>query len=307
MDARTQVREFLVARRERIGPQEVGIAVGPGRKVRGLRRSEVAALAGVSVEYYTRIERGALARVSPQVLDAIARALRLDEAERAHLSNLAEIVAHGGTDRRTSTRSWHPHPSLQWVLDAFTAGPAFVRNGAMDVLAENALAHAFHQDLHDMPGTPNLARFTFLSDRARTFCVDWDVFADIAVAILRTEAARDPHSADLHETVEELLSHSAEFETRWRAGEVRRHGTGTKTFRHPVVGELAVAYEALALESAPGLTLTLYTAEPGTVSARRMARLAELTGADRPSTSGVSETPSTAMRSVAVSPDGRGP
>ncbi|MFB8228885.1 helix-turn-helix transcriptional regulator [Cellulosimicrobium sp. NPDC055967] len=228
MDARTQVREFLVARRERISPQEVGIAVGPGRKVRGLRRSEVAALAGVSVEHYTRIERGAIARVSPQVLDAIARALRLGEAERAHLSNLAEIVAHaGGTDRRTSTR--------------------------------------------------------------------------------RTEAARDPHSADLHETVEEPLSHSAEFETRWRAGEVHRHGTGTKTFRHPVVGELAVAYEALALESAPGLTLTLYTAEPGTVSARRMARLAELTGVGRPTTSGVTETPSTAMRSVAVSPDGRGP
>jgi len=286
MDARALVRDFLVARRERISPQEVGITPRPGRKVRGLRRSEVATLAGVSVEYYTRIERGAISRVSPQVLDAIARALRLDEAERAHLSNLAEIVARGGeADRRTSTRSWQPHPSLQWVLDAFTAGPAFVRNGAMDILAENALAHAFHQDLHDMPGTPNMARFTFLSDRARAFCPDWDVFADIAVAILRTEAARDPRSADLHETVEELLCHSAEFETRWRAGEVRRHGTGLKTFRHPVVGELTIAYEACAMESEPGLTLTLYSPEPGSTSARRMARLADLTGAGRPPTS----------------------
>ncbi|MEU1346725.1 helix-turn-helix transcriptional regulator [Streptomyces sp. NPDC005775] len=267
MDNREEVREFLTSRRAKITPARAGLPAGSRRRVPGLRRSEVAALADMSVEYYSRLERGHLAGVSPPVLEAVARALQLDDAERAHLLNLAQ--AADGSDaltrpRRRRTRDqWKPHRSLQWTLDAITAGPAFVRNGRMDILAANQLARAFYTDLYASPGNQaNLARFQFLDPASRGFYPDWDPFADVAVAILRTEAGRNPHDKDLHDLVGELSTRSEEFRTRWGAHNVRSHGTGTKRFHHQVVGELTLAFEGLEMAAEPGLTLTIYTAEP---------------------------------------------
>ncbi|MGK5559188.1 helix-turn-helix transcriptional regulator, partial [Actinomadura kijaniata] len=244
-----------------------GLPPGSRRRVPGLRRSEVAALADMSVEYYAKLERGNLAGVSPAVLEALARALQLDDAERAHLLNLAQ--AADGTDaltrpRRRTRDQWRPHPSLQWTLDAVTAGPAFVRNGRLDILAANQLARAFYADVYATPSNQaNLARFNFLDPTSRRFYPDWDQAADIVVAILRTEAGRNPHDKDLHDLVGELSTRSDEFRTRWGAHNVRHHGTGTKRFHHQAVGDLTLAYEGLEMTAEPGLTLTIYTAQPG--------------------------------------------
>ncbi|MEV0666265.1 helix-turn-helix transcriptional regulator [Actinomadura luteofluorescens] len=279
MDNRDEVREFLTSRRAKITPGQAGLPSGSRRRVPGLRRSEVAALADMSVEYYAKLERGNLAGVSPAVLEALARALRLDDAERAHLLNLAQ--AADGTDaltrprRRRAKDQWRPHRSLQWTLDAVTAGPAFVRNGRMDVLAANRLARAFYADLYAAPGNQaNLARFNFLDPASRRFYPDWDEAADIAVAILRTEAGRNPRDKDLHDLVGELSTRSDEFRTRWGAHNVRHHGTGTKRFHHHVVGDLTLAYEGLEMAAEPGLTLTIYTAQPGSPSEEGLRLLA---------------------------------
>lgn len=276
MDNRAEVREFLSSRRARLSPAQVSLPAGTNRRVEGLRRSEVATLAGVSVEYYTRIERGAISGASPEVLDAIAKALLLDDAERAHLFDLAHAASPVARPvRRRSSTCWTPHASLQWMLDGFTVGPAFVRNGRMDLLAVNRLARAFYRDVYDMPGQPpNLARFTFLDERAYTFYPDWEKFAEVTVAILRTEAGRDPHNKELHDLIGELGTRSGEFRTRWGRHNVRHHGTGSKTFNHPVVGEMTLAYEGMALEAEPGLTLTFYTAEPASPAEERMRLLA---------------------------------
>jgi transcriptional regulator with XRE-family HTH domain len=287
VDNRQEVREFLTSRRAKITPERAGLPAGPRRRVAGLRRSEVAALADVSVEYYAKLERGHLAGVSPAVLEAVARALYLDDAERAHLLNLA--LAAEGSDaltrpRRRSGTAWKPHPSLQWTLDAITAGPAIIRNGRMDVLAANRLGRAFYSDLYprDDPGPqpPNLARYTFLHPAARRYYPEWDVAADITVAILRTEAGRDPHDKDLHDLVGELSTRSPEFRTRWGAHDVRHHGSGTKRFHHPVVGDLTLAYEGFDMAGQPGLNLTVFTAEPGSPSEENLRLLASWTAAE---------------------------
>ncbi|MEV5696444.1 MULTISPECIES: helix-turn-helix transcriptional regulator [Streptomyces violaceoruber group] len=279
MDNSEEVREFLTSRRAKITPAQAGLPPGSRRRVPGLRRSEVAALADVSVEYYSKLERGNLAGVSPSVLEALARALQLDDAERAHLVNLAQVA--DGSDvltrprRRRTKEQWKPHRSLQWVLDAVTAGPAFVRNGRMDVLAANQLFRAFYTDLYAAPGNQqNLARFTFLDPAARRFYPDWDSFADITVAIVRTEGGRNPHDKDLHDLVGELSTRSDAFRTRWGAHNVRHHGTGTKHFHHPAVGDLTLAFEGLGMAAVPGLTLTIYTAEPGSSSEEGLRLLA---------------------------------
>ena len=276
MDNRAEVREFLISRRAQVAPEQVGLPVGSNRRVKGLRRSEVATLAGLSVEYYTRLERGAISGASPQVLESLARALNLDDAERAHLFDLAHAASPvARPPRRRNSTSYVPHQSLQWALDAVTAGPAFVRNGRMDLLAVNPLARAFYKDCYDMPGqAPNIARFTFLDDRAHEFYPDWDAFAEVTVSILRTEAGRDPHNKELHDLIGELSTRSEEFRTRWGAHNVRHHGTGFKTFNHPIVGEMTLAFEGLEMAAEPGLTLTIYAAEPGSPSAERLQLLA---------------------------------
>jgi hypothetical protein len=233
----------------------------------------------VSIEYYSKLERGALAGVSVTVLDAMARALRLDDAERAHLFDLAR--AADGTAaivrprRRTKAGQWTPHESLQWTLDAVSAGPAFVRNGRMDLLAANRLARAFYAPIYDSRHQPpNIARFQFLDPAWCQFYPDWDSFADICVAILRTEAGRDPHDKELHDLIGELSTRSDEFRTRWGAHNVRHHSAGSKTFHHPVVGDLTIAYQGLEMAADPGLTLTIYTAEPGSPSDEGLRLLA---------------------------------
>lgn len=278
VDNRTEVREFLISRRAKISPQQAGLPAGSNRRVPGLRRGEVAALADVSIEYYAKLERGNLAGVSASVLDAIARALQLDDAERAHLFDLAR--AADGTaalerPRRRATKQWRARPSLQWLLDAITEGPAFVRNGRMDLLAANRLARAFYYDAYaDPQRPPNLARFAFLDRAAYRFYADWEQAADITVAILRTEAGRNPHDKDLQDLIGELSTLSEEFRKRWGAHDVRHHGTGAKKFHHHLVGEVALAYEGLEMVAEPGLTLTVYTAEPGSPSEEALRLLA---------------------------------
>jgi len=281
MDNRSEVREFLSSRRAKLTPDDVGLPDVGQRRVPGLRRGEVAALAGVSIEYYSKLERGALGGVSASVLDAIARALRLADAERSHLFNLAQ-AADGTSEMlrpRRRSRAWTPRPSLMWVLDCITGGPALVRNGRMDLLATNALGRAMHASLYERaPGpVPNFARYTFLDEDSRRFYPDWDTAADTAVAILRTEAGGDPNDRLMHDLVGELATRSEEFRRRWSNHDVRLHGAGTKTFHHTAVGELQLAYESVDMVSDPGLTLTIYAAEPASRTAEALALLGSLT------------------------------
>lgn len=279
MDNRAEVREFLTSRRAKLTPRDVGLPDVGHRRVPGLRRSEVAALAGVSIEYYSKLERGALAGASASILDAIARALQLDHAGRAHLFHLAQ--AADGTSailrpRRRTRRTWTPSPTLQWVLDAYAHGPAVVRNGRLDLLATNQLGAAMHSSLYEHCDTepPNFARYTFLDADSQRFCPDWETTADYCVALLRTEAGRDPHDKQMHDLVGELSTRSDDFRRRWSSHDVRLHGSGTKRFHHTAVGDLELAYESLEMVSEPGLTLTLYAAEPTSRTAQALALLA---------------------------------
>jgi len=275
MDTESEIRDFLTSRRARVRPEQVELPGGPGRRVPGLRRSEVAMLAGVSVEYYTRLERGRLGGASDAVLDAVATALQLDEAEREHLGDLRRAAA-GSSVRPPRRRRPQVSRAMQLTLDAVTAGPAFLRDGRMDVLAENALFRALYSTQYALPERPvNLARFVFLHrDLAEAFYPSWSVAADINVAILRTEAGRDPHDRALQDLVGELSTRSDEFRVRWGAHEVRHHVSGQKRFRHPVVGDLEMSYEAFQPVGQPGLDLLVYTAEPGSPTEERLRLLA---------------------------------
>lgn len=209
MDNRSEIREFLISRRAKVSPERAGLPVsGANRRVAGLRRAEVAMLADVSVEYYSKLERGNIAGASDSVLHSIATALHLDDAERAHLFDLARAAnAPAAKPRRRTAKSAPIRPGLQRALDAITAGPAFVRNGRMDILAVNPLGKAFYADVLAAPGLGNLARFCFLDQqRSRIFYPDWEAAADVTVAILRTEAGRDPHNKDLQDLIGELSS-----------------------------------------------------------------------------------------------------
>ncbi|HEY3408579.1 MAG TPA: helix-turn-helix transcriptional regulator [Propionicimonas sp.] len=278
MDNRAEVREFLTTRRAKITPEQAGLPEDGQRRVPGLRRGEVAGLAGVSIEYYSKLERGDLAGVSASVLESISRALRLDPAEREHLFDLAQ--AANGTSllaprRRNTNKQWRPRPSLQRALDAIRDTPAAVGNGLGDLLAANHLGRALYSDLYaDPTGKPNFARFTFLDSAARRFYPDWDYYADITVAMLRTQAGRDPHDRQLHELVGELSTRSDEFRRRWSAHDVRIHTTGTKHFHHPIVGDLDLAYDTLDLAGEPGVAMTIYTAEPGSPTQQALNLLA---------------------------------
>jgi transcriptional regulator with XRE-family HTH domain len=279
MDNRAEVREFLSSRRGKITPKRAGLPDIGARRVSGLRRGEVAALAGVSVEYYSKLERGAIAGVSASVLDAIARALQLDDAERTHLFNLANAAngtSAGMRPRRRSAKRWVPRASLGWVLDTITS-PAIIRNGRMDLLATNHLGRAMHAAVYASAGggQPNFARFTFLDlDAAHDFYPRWDIAADTCVAILHTEAGRDPHDKDLHDLVGELSTRSSDFRRRWGNHDVRLHGAGSKLFHHAVVGDLDLSYESVDMISEPGFTLTIYAAEPGSSTAQALDLLA---------------------------------
>lgn len=274
-----------MTRRARITPQAAGINAGANRRVAGLRRSEVAALAGVSVEYYAKLERGAIAGASASVLHAIARALQLDDTERAHLLDLARAadgIPTSSRARRRATKPTPPRPSLQWALAAITDAVAVVRDQRQNIVATNDLARAFCSPvIGDSGRIPNLARFQFLDPAAHDFYPDWDRFAEMCVAIMRAEAGRDPHDKALQDLVGELSTCSDTFRTLWAAHNVRTHGAGTKRFHHPVVGELVLAYEELELTAEPGHVMLIYTAEPGSPSAERLRLLASWSAEQR--------------------------
>jgi MmyB-like transcription regulator ligand binding domain/Helix-turn-helix domain len=212
VDNRNEIRQFLTSRRARITPGQAGLPVyGANRRVPGLRREEVALLAGVSVDYYTRLERGNLSGVSEGVLDALAQALQLDEAERGHLFDLARSANPTARPRRGAGKQG-VRPSVQRIMDALDA-PADVRNGRGDILAANRLGYALYSELPVRPA--NVARFLFLSPRAREFFPDWEGVANDLVASLRTVAGRNPHDRALQDLVGELSTRSQEFRTRW--------------------------------------------------------------------------------------------
>lgn len=266
MTLNEEVRNFLTSRRARLTPEQAGLAAyGGNRRVPGLRREELAVLAGMSVDYYIRLERGNLSGASDSVLESLGRALQLDDAETAHLFDLAR--AAGGPQRsRRKNSPTSVRPSVQRVLDALTV-PAWVRNDRGDVLAANELGRALYLDLMKediLP--PNNARFTFLNAKARTFYANWERAADDIVAILHQTAGENPYDRDLTSLVGELSTRSEEFRVRWAKHDVKYHRTGRKNLYHPIVGELDLTFEALELPADPGLRINVYTAEPGTPS-----------------------------------------
>jgi hypothetical protein len=274
MDTSKDVREFLMSRRSRITPAQAGLpAYGGTRRVAGLKREEVAMLTGVSTEYYARLERGNLRGVSDSVLDSLARALQLDEAERAHLYDLAKAAIPGpsGSVRRARTEL---RPSVQRLLAGMTGTPAYVRNARMDVVAANNLCFALYTDILSPATLPfNLARFMFLDPRSREFFVDWESLADDFAAAMRAESGRSPRDRALNNLIGDLAAGSTEFSTRWARHNVRFHRTARKTMHNPLVGDIELTGDALELPG-EGLTLIAYTAEAGSAAEEQLGFLA---------------------------------
>ena len=237
-------------------------------------------LAGVSTEWYRRLEKGHIGGVSDDVLDAVARALQLDEDEHTYLFDLARAArpAHRTPSRRKDVEV---PPQVQWLLDSMTMSSAFVRNGRHDIIASNPLARALHapvfdSDTTDTHGRPNIARYIFLDPGAHHFFVDWDGAASATAALLRAEAGREPHDRALRELIGELSTLSPEFRGQWAAHDIRIRHEGTKRLRHPEIGDLELTYQSLDLPMANRAVhdLSIYTAEPGTTSEDRLTLLA---------------------------------
>ncbi|KRE80868.1 helix-turn-helix transcriptional regulator [Arthrobacter sp. Soil762] len=264
------VREFLMSRRSRITPAQAGLpAYGGARRVAGLKREEVAMLTGVSTEYYARLERGNLRGVSDSVLESLAAALQLDEAERAHLLDLAKVAAPSQTSGTRKVRA-EVRPSVQRILAGMTGTPAYVRNSRMDIVAANNLCFALYRDILNADTLPlNLARFMFLDPRSRDFFVEWETIADDLAAALRTEAGRNPRDRALNILIGDLATGSTEFSTRWARHNVRFHRSARKTLHNPLVGDLELTGDSLELPG-EGLTLIAYTAEPGSESQEKL-------------------------------------
>jgi len=276
MDTTNDIAEFLTSRRARVTPEQAGLPAYGQRRVPGLRREEVASLAGVSVEYYRRLERGNVSGVSESVLEALAAALQLDDAERAHLFDLARAANPIAPKRRRPVQK-RIRPVVQQILDTI-GSPALVRNARVDYLAANPLGRALYAPLFESREQPaNSARFTFLDPAAVEFYPDWDRVSSDLVAHLRSEAGRNPYDRGLSDLVGELSTRSDEFRVRWAAHNVRFHRTGVKRIHHPVVGELSLSYEAMELSADPGLTISVYAAEPDSASAQALDLLASWT------------------------------
>ncbi|MFU8945130.1 helix-turn-helix transcriptional regulator [Mycetocola zhadangensis] len=272
-DTRAEIREFLSSRRARIAPEDAGLpAYGGNRRVPGLRREEVAMLTGVSVDYYVRLERGNLAGASESVLDALARTLRLDDAEREYLFDLARASAPTLHKKKRITTT--VRPPVQQVLDALDT-PAWVRNGRHDILAANAMGRALYAPVFDDPRRPvNTTRFTYLNPVAREFWRDYDQIANDAAAMLRLEAGRNPHDPDLITLIGELSTQSELFRERWASRDVMHHRSGLKRLHHPIVGNLDLNFESMELPSEPGLVMNVYTAPAGSPTADALKVLA---------------------------------
>lgn len=265
MDNSNEVREFLTSRRARLRPEDVGLPdFGGRRRVQGLRREEVAMLAGVSTEYYSRLERGQISGVSEQVLDALSNVLKLDDAEREYLGNLARGAQATARSRTRKPSSHGVRPGILAALAAITGAPAFVRNGAMDILAANDLGRAFYSPIYTKrPARPNLATFNVFDPAAQTFYPDWIAAVDATVAVLRREAGRDPFDKRITEVIGELSTRSEPFRDRWANANVRRHDAVAKIANHPVVGPITLELVGTELLADPGLSLMIYAATPG--------------------------------------------
>lgn len=299
MDVAKDIKEFLMTRRARIGPEQVGLPPGQRRRVPGLRREEVAQLAGVSTEYYTQIERGNVGGVSDDVLHAVARALQFTDDETMHFFDLVRAAIGVRTVTRAKRGARQPIPDgVQGLIDNLGTSPAIVMNGSLDILAANRLGRALYGPVFDRAtGVPNFARFIFFDTYAEQVFPDWERTADEAVALLQAEAARSPHSPAITQVVGELATRSEEFRSRWAAHNVTAHRHGVKRFRHCEFGELTLTYNVFAVTAAPGLSLVGYTAEPNSPSAQALQILAswslEEQSAPDPSRA-ERETPSTA-------------
>lgn len=277
------VREFLTTRRARVTPTEAGLPPqGTRRRVKGLRREEVALLAGVSPEYYVRLERGQATGPSAGVVDAVAGVLRLDDDERAHLDRLLAALTPASRKRSRGAAKDLVTPGIRVLLDSMDHLPAVVFNGRFDILAVNALGRALLAPMYDLPGRTNSARFLFLDEpRARDLFPEWDGIAADTVAILRIEAGRHPHDPDLTELIGELATRSTAFRTRWAANDVRTARAGAKTFRHPLIGEVTLPYETLRIDAVSGQVLSVYTPQPGTPEADAIRLLASWNADDQ--------------------------
>ncbi|MFD4641061.1 helix-turn-helix transcriptional regulator [Lentzea sp. NPDC058436] len=293
---RADVREFLASRRARISPDQAGLPVAGRRRVPGLRREEVAMLAGVSVDWYTRLEKGHIRGVSQEVLDSVARVLQLDDEERIYLLDLARASRPA---RRARTATPQLPANVQWLLDSMTGSAAMVTNARQDVLATNPLSRALYAPFFSSAttlddGRANLVRYHFLDPGARDFYGDWNLTADTLVASLRTEAGRNPNDAGTRDLVGELTTASADFRTRWNTHDILIHPRGAKIFRHPEAGRLTLSYHALDLPISTGDTrhLCVCTAEPGSPDEDRLSLLASWAA-----TSGADQAFSAAIRS----------
>jgi transcriptional regulator with XRE-family HTH domain len=279
MPDRSEIAEFLQSRRARLQPEDVGVpSTGERRRVPGLRRSELAQLAGVSVEYYTRLEQGRAGNVSDMVIDAIAQALRLDATERTHLTDLLRPQPAARRRRRSSPQRLRP--GVVQLLNSISS-PAFVLGRRMDVLAANRMARLLLTDFDALPGPErNMARWIFLGDEARELYPDWETVARETVAMLRFDAGRHPDDPELSELIGELSMKSPAFAGWWATHDVTERTFGTKDYRHPVVGELSIRYEALRLPDDPDQLLIAYTTEAGSPSERAMRLLDAWGGAE---------------------------
>jgi transcriptional regulator with XRE-family HTH domain len=275
MDAKREISEFLRTRRARLTPEQAGIQTyGLNRKVQGLRREEVALLAGVSVDYYTRIERGNIAGASPSVLEALARALQLSDVERDHLNQLAAL----SETRRPARPVQHlVRPQHQLMLDAITDAPAYIGNARMDVLATNALCAALYEPILSSPvAGRNLARFVFLDPSSVSYWQNWSKIAEDSAATLRVMAGKFPNEPMLHQLIGELVAKSEYFSSLWQKQNVYRHGPGEKSINHPEVGELTFTYDGLVFGNDDYLKLVIYTCEPTSPTGERLRLLASL-------------------------------
>jgi transcriptional regulator with XRE-family HTH domain len=271
MSSANEVREFLMSRRANVTPAEVGLPVfSDDRRVPGLRREEVALLAGLSTDYYTRVERGGIQSASESVLSAIAGALRLSDVEREYLFDLARRPPV--VQRQQAQRVGGVRPSVQRVLDNLNV-PAVVQNSQQNLLASNLMGRALYSPQFDVPGQPNIARFIFLDDRARDYYRDWPLARSMTAAMLRLAAGRDPLNEELTALIGELATRSPQFRQDWASRDVHEHRTGTKIFNHPEVGELEVTYDGFELPGEPGMLVVTYGVEDGTESADRLALL----------------------------------
>ncbi|MFL0395152.1 helix-turn-helix transcriptional regulator [Streptomyces albus] len=260
-----ELGRFLRARRTQTSPEHVGLTVGTGiRRTPGLRREELATLAGISIDYYVRLERGKETRPSPAVLDSLARALHLDDQEHQHLRELAARAARYVSEPPPApSRTVRPH--LKLLLESLRPNPAYVISRSMDMLAWNPGGLALYAGLEDWPAKHrNLARYLFLHPASRSLFPDWDRQITACVARLRAVAGTAPDAPDLTNLVGELLLKSPDFARLWERYEVTGRKPAQKTFHHPRVGTLTLTSQAMHLEGTPGQRIGVYTAEPGT-------------------------------------------